>query len=72
MPGDLSILGFDDTTSPAHLWPPLTTVRWPIEAMARAAAAKLLSGTPDENAVAAKPWMFLSELIRRASVDRAR
>ncbi|WP_432947408.1 LacI family DNA-binding transcriptional regulator [Kribbella sp. CA-253562] len=27
IPGDLSIVGFDDTAESAHFWPPLTTVR---------------------------------------------
>jgi DNA-binding LacI/PurR family transcriptional regulator len=27
IPGDLSVVGFDDTAESAHFWPPLTTVR---------------------------------------------
>jgi DNA-binding LacI/PurR family transcriptional regulator len=42
VPQDLSIIGFDDTAIAAHIWPPLTTVRWPIRAMARTAALKLI------------------------------
>src|SRR5690606_10729065 len=30
VPEDLSIIGFDDTPVSSRLWPPLTTVRWPI------------------------------------------
>jgi len=63
VPGELSILGFDDTPIAAHIWPPLTTVRWPIVDMARAAALKLIH----PEAAAQQPSLFLSDLIRRAS-----
>jgi LacI family transcriptional regulator len=65
VPRDLSIIGFDDTPIAAHIWPPLTTVRWPIISMARSAALKLIAerGEPVE-----EPSMFRSTLIRRGSV----
>jgi LacI family transcriptional regulator len=65
VPRDLSIIGFDDTPIAAHIWPPLTTVRWPIISMARSAALKL---TADEREPVAEPSMFRSTLIRRSSV----
>ncbi len=68
VPRDLSIVGFDDTAIAAHLWPPLTTVRWPIQAMGKAAAAKLLGGEGAEG----QPALFLSELIVRASAGPVR
>jgi LacI family transcriptional regulator len=68
VPADLSIVGFDDTAIAAHIWPPLTTVRWPIADMARAAALKLLAGTPDGDPAAAEQSLFPSLLIKRASV----
>jgi LacI family transcriptional regulator len=72
VPQDLSIIGFDDTPIASHLWPPLTTVRWPIATMARAAALKLVSGEgggpPGEDGEAS---LFVSTLIRRASVAPA-
>lgn len=71
VPRDLSVIGFDDTPIAAHMWPPLTTVRWPIASMARSAALKLISGiadNDDESAVP-EPSMFLSTLIRRGSVS---
>lgn len=64
VPDQLSIVGFDDTAIAAHMWPPLTTVRWPIVSMARAAALKLI----DPESAADEPSLFLSSLIRRASV----
>lgn len=69
VPGDLSIVGFDDTAIAAHIWPPLTTVRWPIVAMGQAAARKLLAGTSDAQAEVLGDARFPSELIRRASVS---
>ncbi len=42
VPDRLSLVGFDDTAIAAHIWPPLTTVRWPIRVMARAAALKII------------------------------
>lgn len=63
VPDELSVVGFDDTPIAGHIWPPLTTVRWPIVSMARAAALKLLASEG-----AAEPSLFLSRLVRRASV----
>lgn len=42
VPEDLSIVGFDDTPMSARLWPPLTTIRWPILDMGRSAGRKVL------------------------------
>ncbi|MDB5672685.1 MAG: LacI family DNA-binding transcriptional regulator [Alphaproteobacteria bacterium] len=67
VPEDLSVIGFDDTPIAAHIWPPLTTVRWPIVSMARAAALKLLASATDDGEVA-EPSMFLSRLVKRSSV----
>ena len=68
VPRDLSIVGFDDTPIAAHVWPPLTTVRWPIASMARSAALKLIAGIDDTPTTVAEPSLFLSTLIRRGSV----
>lgn len=65
VPRDLSIVGFDDTPIAAHIWPPLTTVRWPIASMARSAALKLIAAGDEE---VEEPSLFLSTLIRRGSV----
>jgi len=63
IPADLSIIGFDDTPIAAHVWPPLTTVRWPSAAMAEAAARKLIDADDE-----AQPCLFPAALIHRASV----
>jgi LacI family transcriptional regulator len=63
VPEQLSLVGFDDTAIAAHLWPPLTTVRWPIRTMARGAALKLI----DPAGASEQAASFPSELVRRAS-----
>ena len=67
VPEELSVIGFDDTPIASHIWPPLTTVRWPIVSMARSAALKLLAGQAGGSDVP-EPSLFLSRLVRRASV----
>ena len=63
VPERLSLIGFDDTAIAAHLWPPLTTVRWPIRMMARAAALKLIDPANAKEQASSFP----SDLVRRAS-----
>lgn len=43
VPEDLSIVGFDDIPLAAHATPPLTTIRLPLQPMARAAVNMLLA-----------------------------
>ena len=68
VPEELSIIGFDDTPLTTRVWPPLSTVRWPIVAMGRAAALKLIGTAIGEGSEVHEPSMFSSTLIRRASV----
>ena len=42
IPGDVSLVGFDDTPIASQLWPPLTTVRQPIAEMSSAATRHLI------------------------------
>ena len=44
VPGDLAIVGFDDSRAATLVWPELTTVRQPLAEMAMAAVDLLLSG----------------------------
>lgn len=68
VPEELSIIGFDDTPLTTRVWPPLSTVRWPIVAMGRAATLKLIGTAIGEGSEVNEPSMFSSTLIRRASV----
>jgi LacI family transcriptional regulator len=43
IPGDLSVVGFDDAPIATRLWPPLTTVLLPIREMGRKAALALMA-----------------------------
>ncbi|MGH9726510.1 MAG: LacI family DNA-binding transcriptional regulator, partial [Candidatus Acidiferrales bacterium] len=42
VPGDVSVVGFDDIQSAAYINPPLTTVRQPLQKMGEIAARTLL------------------------------
>lgn len=64
VPDDLSIIGFDDSPIAAHIWPPMTTVGWPVREMGRAAALKLIAPADP----AAQPASFPARLVKRQSV----
>lgn len=67
VPDQLSVIGFDDNPIAGHIWPPLTTIHWPIVAMARAAALKLMA-RPDGGGGGLDPSLFESRLVKRESV----
>jgi LacI family transcriptional regulator len=64
VPGQLSIVGFDNSPIAAHIWPPMTTVGWPIREMAKAAALKLV----DPGSDGAARSSFPARLVTRDSV----
>jgi len=71
IPHELSVVGFDDTESARFSWPPLTTVRQPLEDMAQAAVAQLIGLIRPQRLGAeatAVRTMFSCRLIVRASV----
>jgi DNA-binding LacI/PurR family transcriptional regulator len=43
VPGELSVVGFDDVPAAAHTTPPLTTVRQPLRRKGELAAERLLA-----------------------------
>jgi len=47
VPNDISLVGFDDPLSAAHLSPPLTTVRQPVYAIGLHAASRLVEALQD-------------------------
>lgn len=69
VPEDLSIAGFDDTPASSRVWPTLTTVRQPLQAMA-ALAVQLVASPP----LAGEPLhrVLPYELLVRASTTAPR
>ncbi|MGL5948655.1 MAG: substrate-binding domain-containing protein [Aeromonas sp.] len=71
IPEDVSIIGFDDIPSARYCAPKLTTLRYPIEAVGRAAAERALAllAEKDTQEVSEAPVLkFATELIEPASV----
>lgn len=60
VPEDLSVTGFDDTSASLTSWPPLTTVRQPLEDMGRSVIDALANGPIDAPE-------FLFTLVERGS-----
>jgi DNA-binding LacI/PurR family transcriptional regulator len=70
VPGDISIVGFDDITFSRHTQPELTTVRIPRTEVARLAFEALISTSASE---IGKEWSVSTELVIRMSTGlRAR
>jgi LacI family transcriptional regulator len=69
LPGDLSVAGFDDSPIAQVVWPQLTTIRQPVEAMARAAAAMLVESLGGRSDPTARLLDF--ELVVRGSTGPA-
>lgn len=65
VPGDLSIVGFDDTPMASRIWPPLTTVRLPIRDMGKAAAQLLIAKRSADEV--ARFVEFTPEIVERQS-----
>ena len=70
VPGDVSVVGYDDSAFMNCTDPPLTTVRQPIEAMGKAAVALLVSQI-ENVAVYPEELLFEPELVVRGSTGRA-
>lgn len=65
IPGDLSVVGFDDIPEAAHFWPPLTTVRQDFTELGRRSIESIVAeieGGTEPTAVSLQP-----DLIVRAS-----
>ncbi|MGI5468394.1 LacI family DNA-binding transcriptional regulator [Streptomyces sp. CA-132043] len=66
VPGQLSVVGFDDSQLIAFADPPLTTVRQPVQAMATAAVGALIEEIQG-NPVQHTEFVFQPELVVRGS-----
>ncbi|WP_419828031.1 LacI family DNA-binding transcriptional regulator [Sphingomonas sp.] len=72
VPGRLSIAGFDDAPSSRIAWPPITTVRQPVEEMGAAAVDMLIDPIGLRNDVPAPHRTRLTfELVERESTSLA-
>lgn len=69
VPGEISVVGFDDTPDAAFYWPKLTTVRQDFDELARRAVAVL---TGDQGAAASDLAPVAPQLITRDSVAAPR
>ncbi len=70
VPGDVSVVGYDDSAFMACTDPPLTTVRQPIEAIGRA-AVEMLVGQIEGSSVADEELFFEPEIVARGSTATA-
>jgi DNA-binding LacI/PurR family transcriptional regulator len=70
VPGDLSVIGYDDSAFMSCTDPPLTTVRQPIEAIGRA-AVEMLAGQIEGAPVSADELFFEPEVVARGSTANA-
>lgn len=64
VPGNLSVVGFDDTPLASQVWPALSTVRQPIEAMAAKAVQLLIARLRGQRDIPVDV-MIRSELVLR-------
>ena len=68
IPGDISIVGFDDIPEAAHFYPPLTTIRQNFPEIGRRAVSLLLGELRGE--VELNHDQIMPELIIRESTAR--
>jgi DNA-binding LacI/PurR family transcriptional regulator len=64
VPGDISVVGFDDIPEAAHFWPPLTTVRQDFAELGRRCVDVLLGPAGTTDGVASS---IMPELVIRSS-----
>ncbi|GAA0547323.1 LacI family transcriptional regulator [Rhizomicrobium palustre] len=67
IPKDLSVIGFDDSTTAIQLWPPLTSVRLPVRDMGRLAIDKLFGKQEKKRPGAGDVAEIFPKLIPRES-----
>lgn len=72
VPGDLSIVGFDDLPMASRVWPNLTTVRLPVRDMGRMAAEKLTARSRSLDPAALDQPEIIPSLVVRDSTAAPR
>ncbi len=74
VPGDVSVLGFDDIPAAAYYTPRLTTIRQPLQQMGAAAATLLLqkiAGSKVKETTRIEPELVIRESTAKANPNRA-
>jgi len=71
VPGDISVVGYDDAPMMEFTDPPMTTVRQPVQSMALAAVQSLLEEVRG-HATPHTEFLFRPELVVRGSTGPAR
>lgn len=67
VPGQLSVVGFDDIPMAERLWPPLTTIRQPIKSASATAAEVLLALLDDADNVSQSTELEAELVIREST-----
>lgn len=67
VPGDVSVIGFDDIPEARHFWPPLTTVRQDFTELGRHCVTRLLSAVNEQILSAQSSDSLVPQLVVRSS-----
>lgn len=67
VPEDVSVIGFDDAFHARHTWPPLTTVRQPVDILGQAAASLLLQLLGDPTSGPLRSTIDTSLVVRSST-----
>jgi DNA-binding LacI/PurR family transcriptional regulator len=70
VPGDVAVVGFDDSPLIAYTDPPLTTIRQPVATLSAVAVSALIDSVNGRHPPTGE-FMFQPELVVRASTGRA-
>lgn len=68
LPQDLAVTGFDDTLTASRIWPPLTTVRQPVELLAFAAIEQVIAALTPDTPLQVRDSVVPHTLVVRQSV----
>jgi LacI family transcriptional regulator len=71
VPGDLSVVGFDDIPEASQMTPPLTTIRQPMQTLG-ATAARMVVALMAGEALEATHILLPTQLVRRATTAQLR
>ena len=67
VPDDMALVGFDDIAESAHVVPPLTTVRLPMQAIGRVAVQRLVELIDGAETMPYKTVLYTDLVVRQSS-----